>query len=114
VLRDRSAIDLLRQRTRDDDPAVRVAAALALCRLGEHATGASLLADHIGHDNLIVGMYAIRALEQIGVEARSQLPAIKAAQQSSYEFTRRYARRLAQNLAEANRPPQGPDRGTSH
>jgi len=101
VLGDEASLGPIRERTGDDDPAVRVAAALALCRLGEPGTGAPILADHIDHPNLIVGMYAIRGLERIGPDARGLLPAIEAAKDSPYEFTRRYARRLARNLGDA-------------
>ncbi len=102
VLRDNAALDRLRRLTTDDTPAVRIAAALALCRLGRYEIGAPLLADHIDHRNLIVGMYAIRGLEQIGPKAKEQLPAIQAARESRYEFTRRYARRLTRNLTETD------------
>lgn len=104
VLQDAPSIDLIRARTQDDCPAVRVAAALALCRLGSAEDGAELLAKHINNDNLIVGMYAIRGLEQIGPEARAQLPAIVAAQESPYDFTRRFARRLIDNLTAPGQP----------
>ncbi len=100
LLGDRSAIDRLQERMADKVPSVRMAAALALCRMGQCRTATPLLADHIDNENLLVGMYAIRALEQIGPHARGQLPAIKAARQSPYEFTRRYARRLVGNLTE--------------
>jgi len=103
VLGDRSSLDAIRERTRDDTAAVRIAAALALCRLGEPETGAPLLAKHIEDPNLIAGMYAIRALEQSGPAARSELPAIRAARESPYEFTRRYARRLVRHLDESDK-----------
>ena len=84
--------------TRDPVPAVRVAAALALARLGEHQTSLPLLASHIDADNLLVGMYAIRALEKVGPAASEVLPAIKDAVDSPYEFTRRFAKRLSSQL----------------
>ncbi|MEO2023137.1 MAG: sulfatase, partial [Pirellulaceae bacterium] len=56
----------LAQLVQDPVPAVRVAAALALGRRGHHDKYLSLLANHIEADNLLVGMYAIRALEQLG------------------------------------------------
>jgi hypothetical protein len=57
-----------------------------------------LLASHIDADNLLVGMYAIRALEKVGPAASVVLPAIKKAVDSPYEFTRRFAKRLSGQL----------------
>lgn len=83
-----------------DDPSsgVRVAAALALCRLGgvQHA---GLLAKEITSKNVLSGMYAIRALEQIGTNAKPHIEAIRTAKNSPYEFTRRIATRLAGTLS---------------
>jgi len=103
VLGDYESLHALRGLLDDRTAAVRIAAALALCRLGERDPGASLLADHIEDTNLLVGMYAIRALEQLGSEAKPQLPSIEAAMESPYEFTRRYARRMTENLMNGER-----------
>jgi arylsulfatase A-like enzyme len=84
--------------TRDTVPAVRVAATLALARMGDQQTYLPMLASHIEADNLLTGMYAIRALEQLGPAASAVLPAIKKAQKSPYEFTRRFAKRLSSQL----------------
>jgi arylsulfatase A-like enzyme len=84
-----------------DDPSagVIVAAAQALCHHGDVATGLPVLQREITNANYVVGMYAIRGLEQIGAPAAQALPAITAAQQSPYEFTERIARRLSATLA---------------
>ena len=95
-----SAEEALIERTEDPTPAVRISAALALCKLGHEAEYVPVLADHIDADNLITGMYAIRALEQVGEPAEQVLPAIKAARDSRYEFTRRIATRLTRKLGE--------------
>jgi uncharacterized sulfatase len=95
---DRSAIDVLRQRTEDPSHGVRVAVAFALCQLGEVAQGRAILEKEIENENLIVGMYAIRALERIGDNARPALATIERARNSPYEFTRRVARRLTTKL----------------
>jgi len=58
------------------------------------------LVEHIEANNLIAGMYAIRALERVGDDAKAALPAIRDARDSKYEFTRRFARRLTRNLSE--------------
>ncbi|HIA20150.1 MAG TPA: hypothetical protein EYN70_12175 [Planctomycetaceae bacterium] len=94
--------------TRDPVPAVRVAAALALARMGDQQTYLPLLASHIEADNLLTGMYAIRALEQLGPAASAVLPAIEKAKKSPYEFTRRFAKRLSSQLVPAAEPPKQP------
>jgi len=86
--------------THDPVPAVRVAAALALGRHGQQEKYLPLLANHIEADNLLVGMYAIRALEKLGPAARTMLPAIEKAKESPYEFTRRFAKRLSSQLGQ--------------
>lgn len=99
-LREKSATAPLIQLTEDATPAVRVAAALALCKMGHHRQYVPVLAEHIESDNLITGMYAIRALERVGAPARAVLPAIKKARDNPYEFTRRFARRLTATLGD--------------
>ena len=102
-LGDSSAAEHLIRLANDPTPAVQVAAALALCKLGRQKKYLPLLAERIESENLITGMYAIRALEQVGPAARAVLPAIEKARQHPYEFTRRIARRLAASLVE---PPK--------
>ena len=102
-LQDRSAIKPLIELANDPVLAVRVAAALALCKLGRHRQYLPLLAKHIESQNLIVGLYAIRSLDQLGPAAKIVLPAIKKARGNPYEFTRRIARRLAWEWAEKHR-----------
>jgi len=94
--------------TRDPVPAVRVAAALSLARMGDQQTYLPLLASHIKADNLLTGMYAIRALEQLGPAASAVLPAIEKARNSPYEFTRRFAKRLSSQLVPAAGSPKQP------
>ena len=83
----------------DSSSGVRVAAALAICRLGD-PVGSKVLAAEIGNQNLLTGMYAIRALELTGPMAAPHRDVIRAAMKSRYEFTRRIATRLNKNLAE--------------
>ena len=79
--------------TNDPVPAVRVAAAQALCKFGDLAH-MKILVEHIQDPNLLVGMFALRAIEELGDDGKGQLGAIAAAQKSKYEFSRRIARRL--------------------
>ena len=96
---DRTHTKALARLTKDASSDVRVAGALALCRLGD-ASQAKLLADEITNENLLTGMYAIRALELTGRLAKPHAEAIKAARQGPYEFTRRIATRLTGTLSD--------------
>ena len=53
-----------------------------------------ILVDHINDPNLLVGMFALRAIEELGDLGKAHRAEIAAAQQSKYEFSRRIARRL--------------------
>ena len=79
--------------TADPVPAVRVAAAQALCKFGDLGH-MKLLVEHIKDPNLLVGMFALRAIEELGDAGKVHRAAIAAAQKSKYEFSRRIARRL--------------------
>lgn len=97
-LQDESAVPQLIELADDPTPAVRIAAALALCKLGHHKQYVPLLAEHVNCRNLVAGMYSIRALELVGPHASDVLPAIEEACHNPYEFTRRIARRLTSEL----------------
>ena len=84
----------------DEFGGVRVAAAQALCLLGDVETGLPILTEDVSNPDLVVGMFAIRGLERIGDPARAVLPTIQAARNSPYELTVRFADRLSTNLAE--------------
>ena len=87
----------------DSSASVRIAAALALCRLGQ-IQFSETLADEIDNPNRLVGLYAIRALELSGLnQARRFSSRIEQAESNPYEFTRRIARRLNRRLEEASR-----------
>ena len=77
----------------DSVPAVRVAAAQALCKVGDLGQ-MKVLVEHIEDPNLLVGMFALRAIEELGDACQAHREAIAAAQKSKYEFSRRIARRL--------------------
>ena len=79
--------------TSDPVPTVRVAAAQALCKFGDLAH-MKILVEHIQDPNLLVGMFALRAIEELGVAGKAHREAIAAAQKSKYEFSRRIAKRL--------------------
>ncbi len=79
-------------------PAVRVAACLALCRLGHDDIYLPKLAELIEDPNLIVGMYAMNAIEQTGIRNKVASKAAKTAMDSRYQFTQRYGKRLAKQV----------------
>lgn len=84
----------------DKSHGVRVAAALALGRLGETSTSVKALSNLIDDPNLVVGMYAMRGLELLGSDSIRALPSIERARQNPYEFTKRIAERMAANFSE--------------
>ena len=77
----------------DPVPVVRVAAAQALCKFGDLGH-VKLLVEHIKDPNLLVGMFALRAIEELGDAGKAHRTAISTSQKSKYEFSRRIARRL--------------------
>ena len=83
----------LLQLTTDTVPAVRIAAAQALCKSGD-LDHLKLLVEHIHDPNLLVGMFALRAIEELGDVGKKHHAAIETAQKSKFEFSRRIARRL--------------------
>ena len=83
----------LLQLTTDTVPAVRVAAAQALCKFGDLGQ-MKVLVEHIHDPNLLVGMFALRAIEELGDVGKKHHDAIETAQKSKFEFSRRIARRL--------------------
>ena len=93
VNRKAEARTTLRELTRDSVPAVRLAAAQALCKLGGKSH-LKLLVEHIRDPNLLVGMYALRAIEELGDAGKTYRADIAEARTSPYEFSRRIARRL--------------------
>jgi len=89
----RHGTDVLEKLSTDDVPAVRVAASQALFKLGDESQLKQLVSQ-IDDPNLLVGMYALRAIEELGDAGRVHRIRIAAAQKSPYEFSRRIARRL--------------------
>ena len=78
----------------DPVPTVRVAAHLALCKLGDSETHLRKLAGLLDEPNLLVGMYAMNAIEQTGILNDEVRGTAQKALDSPYEFTQRYGRRL--------------------
>jgi len=73
------ASNSLRKRLKDDAPVVRVAAARALCRMGEDDTGVPVLIQELGSEHQWVRLHAATVLDNIGDMARPAVPALKEA-----------------------------------
>ncbi|MFW6099900.1 MAG: sulfatase-like hydrolase/transferase [Bacteroidota bacterium] len=93
-----SAVPALKERLEDPSASVRIASGRALCRLGEVDAGREALAEELDNPNLIAEMYALRALEKIGDKALPLKEKIEAKKNSRYEFSRRLAVRISDNL----------------
>ena len=78
----------------DENPAVRIAAAQSLHRITAEAETIRIIEQEVVNENLLVGMYAIRALEDLGQAAAPALSTIENARESKFEFTRRIAKRI--------------------
>lgn len=81
---------------KDSDATVRVSAAESFAQFGEFKRASELLAKEITNPNLLVGLYAIRAIEAVGPASRAFVKdKVKKALKSPYEFTKRVAKRLS-------------------
>jgi len=80
--------------TRDENATVRVAANLALYKINPDYNPIPALAEEVSNDNLIVGMYAINAIEQTGIRNDEVKSIAEKAANSEYEFTQRFGNYL--------------------
>ncbi|MGB6219950.1 sulfatase-like hydrolase/transferase [Haloferula sp.] len=90
---------VLKKLLTDETPAVKLAAAQSLVKLGDKEY-LKLLIHQINDPNYLLGMYALRAIEELGDEGKAYKQEISAAQNSPYEFSRRIATRLMNRWAE--------------
>ena len=80
--------------TSDPDPSVRIAANLALYKIDPSYDPIPSLGKEVSHNNLIVGMYAMNAIEQTGIMNEAVKAIAETASQSNYEFTQRFGKYL--------------------
>lgn len=78
----------------DPDPSVRIAANLALYKIDPSYDPIPALGKEVDHKNLIVGMYAMSAIEQTGIRNEAVKSIAETAARSKYEFTRRFGNYL--------------------
>jgi N-sulfoglucosamine sulfohydrolase len=83
-----------------NDPAVvvRIAAAHALCDLGQEKEALPVLAEALNNKTDKARLFAIIALNKIGEKARPLLPRIKAAQKDSDNYVQRVAKTTLERL----------------
>jgi arylsulfatase A-like enzyme len=82
----------------DDFASVRIAAVLALARLGETDDIAAALARELDDDNLPVTHYAVHALGATGIDTPEVREIIEGATSHRYVFTRSLARQLSRQF----------------
>ena len=82
--------------TRDENATVRVAANLALYKINPDYNPIPALAEEGSNENLIVGMYAINAIEQTGIRNDEVKTVAEKAAKSEYEFTQRFGNYLVE------------------
>ncbi len=80
--------------TADENPSVRIAANLALYKIDSSYDPIPGLSKEVNHKNLIVGMYAMNAIEQSGIRNEEVRAIAETASKSKYEFTKRFGRYL--------------------
>ena len=98
IIGDDTSVTALEAASRDDAPTVRIAACLALCLMGQTDQRLPELASLIDHPNVIVGMYAMDAIDQTGVLNATVRQAAEDALASPYDLTQRLGRRLIARL----------------
>ncbi|MCK5465679.1 MAG: DUF4976 domain-containing protein, partial [Bacteroidales bacterium] len=93
----RAAKEPVAELTNDPDPSVRIAANLALYKIDPSYDPIPSLGKEVNHENLIVGMYAMSAIEQTGMRSEAVKAVAQIASQSKYEFTKRYGTFLSED-----------------
>lgn len=94
VNKEKAAQLVVKGLTNDKNAAVRIAANLALYKIDPEFNPVPALAKEVEHENLIVGMYAINAIEQTGIRIAEVKKVAEKAAESKYEFTMRFGKYL--------------------
>jgi hypothetical protein len=98
----KSARRSVQELTKEEDPSVRIAANLALYKIDPSYDPIPALGKEVNHENLIVGMYAMNAIEQTGIRNDAVKAIAKMASDCSYEFTRRFGKYLLDEGADTH------------
>lgn len=98
VHQNKESIGLMKKLVNYSNPSVKIAACLALCKMGMDKTYLPKLMEEINNPNYLVGMYAVRAIEQTGILNATTKKAAELASLSKYDNITRYGRRLLNKL----------------
>jgi len=98
VNKDKKSTPALKKMTTSETPALRVASFLALHKIKPNDEYLKGLTNEINNPNMIVGMYAMNAIEQTEVLNKTTENAADIALKSKYNFTVRYANRLKEKF----------------
>jgi HEAT repeat protein len=82
----------------DDSPAVRIAAAHALCKWGQANKGLPVLAAGLDSAQPSLQLNAAQALEDLGEQARPLLPRLKQLAAKSSEYVQRVTANVVEQL----------------
>ncbi len=96
------ARDVLTGALKDSSAGVRVASALALCKMDRQDKALPVLLSELKNSDEVVRHYAALALEDIGEKAYPALEALKAARDDKYDYVQRIANRLVSVLQETS------------
>jgi len=96
VNKEKTAENKIESLTQDENASVRVAANLALYKINPDFNPIPALAEEVSNENLIVGMYAINAIEQTGIRNNEVKAIAEKAADSEYEFTQRFGKYLVE------------------
>jgi hypothetical protein len=94
VNKDKKSIQALTKLATSETPVLRVASLLALHKIQPKDEYLKGLTNEINNPNMLVGMYAMNAIEQTEVLNKTTESAADIGLKSSYNFTERYAARL--------------------
>lgn len=98
----KSASDLVVALCSDEVASVRIAANLARYKIDPRFNPVPSLGEELNSNNLIVGMYAMNAIEQTGIRNEEVKSIAFIASESKYEFTRRFGKYLLEVCVERN------------
>lgn len=96
---DETIVQTLRRSLTDSIATVRLASAIALSKLDQDEKVPKTLVSELHNQNLLVRLYAILGLEEIGKKALSVRQEIENMTEGEYEYVRRVARRLEKRFA---------------
>jgi hypothetical protein len=90
------AKEIVSSLSKDDNPSVRIAACLAHYKIDKNYNPIPALSQELNNNNLLVGMYAMNAIEQTGIRNAEVRLVAEEATKSKYEFTKRIGKYLVQ------------------